>query len=42
MVTSVMIHSAFFVVALLAVICLPLVALVVIRNGDSTDQMHDR
>lgn len=37
-----MVYSAFFYVALMAVICLPMVALVVIRNGDSTDHKHDR
>jgi uncharacterized membrane protein YozB (DUF420 family) len=38
---SVMVYSALFIVALLAVICLPLVTVVVMRSGGSTDHKHD-
>jgi uncharacterized membrane protein YozB (DUF420 family) len=38
---TVMAYSALFIVALLAVICLPLVTVVVLRSGGSTDQKHD-
>jgi uncharacterized membrane protein YozB (DUF420 family) len=38
---TIMVYSALFIVALLAVICLPLVTVVVVRSGDSTDHKHD-
>ena len=38
---TVMVYSALFTVALLAVICLPLVTVVVIRSGGSTDHRYD-
>jgi uncharacterized membrane protein YozB (DUF420 family) len=36
-----MVYSALFIVALLAVICLPLVTLVVVRSSGGTDHKHD-
>jgi hypothetical protein len=36
-----MVYSAFFIVALLAVICLPLVTVVVAQSGDSADHRRD-
>jgi hypothetical protein len=37
---DVMDYSASFIVALLAVICVPFVAAVVIRGSDRTDRIH--
>ena len=39
---TVMVYSALFTVALLAVICLRLVAVVVIRSGGSAVHRHDQ
>jgi preprotein translocase subunit SecG len=37
-----MVYSALFIVALLAVICLPLVTVVIVRSGNGTDHGRDR